>query len=55
MLTLIAVYNEFVTFCISGLAKEYEDLSPDYQLGSDGMCRVQCELPCGMIVTEKNF
>lgn len=54
-LDMSAVDNEFITFGISGLVKEYEDLFPDYQLGSDGMCRVQCEFPCGMIVTEKSL
>ena len=50
-----AIDNEFVTFGISGLAKEFEELYPDYQFGGDGMCRTQCELPCGLIVTEMSL
>lgn len=54
-LDMSAIDNEFVTFGISGLAKEFEELYPDYQFGGDGMCRTQCELPCGLIVTEMSL
>ncbi len=54
-LDMSAIDNEFVTFGISSLAKEFEELYPDYQFGGDGMCRTQCELPCGLIVTEMSL
>ena len=54
-LDMSAIDNEFVTFGISGLAKEFEELYPDYQFGGDGMCRTQCELPCGLVVTEMSL
>ena len=54
-LDMSAIDNEFVTFGISGLAKEFEELYPDYQFGGDGMCRTQCELPCGLIITEMSL
>lgn len=54
-LDMSAVDNEFVTFGISVLAKEFEALYPDYQFGGDGMCRMQCEFACGLIVTEKSL
>lgn len=47
--------NEFITFGISNLAKEFEELFPEYELDSDGMCRTQCELECGLIITEKSM
>ena len=54
-LDMSTVDNEFVTFGISVLAKEFEALYPDYQFGGDGMCRMQCEFACGLIVTEKSL
>lgn len=47
--------NEFVAVGISSLAEEFEELLPDYQFGMDGMYRTQCELECGLIITEKSM
>ena len=54
-LDMSVVDNEFVTFGISSLAKDFEGLLPEYSFGGSGMCRVQCELPSGLVVTEKSM
>ena len=49
------VDNEFINVGVSSLAEEFEELLPEYQFGKEGMFRTQCELECGLIMTEKSI
>jgi hypothetical protein len=49
------VDNEFINVGVSSLAEEFQELLPEYQFGKDGMYRTQCELNCGLIMTEKSI
>lgn len=47
--------NEFATLKVSEIAKEYEQLMPDYEFDFDGYLREQYELPCGLVITSKSY
>lgn len=49
------VDNEFINVGVSSLGEEFEELLPEYQFGKEGMFRTQCELKCGLIMTEKSI
>ena len=49
------VDNEFINVGVSSLAEEFEELLPEYQFGKEGMFRTQCELECGLSMTEKSI
>lgn len=47
--------NEFLTFGISKLASEFEDLLPEYSFENSDICRTQYVFNCGLIITEKSM
>lgn len=47
--------NEFLTFGISKLASEFEDLLPEYSFENGDICRTQYVCSSGLIITEKSM
>lgn len=54
-LDMAVVDNEFVSLGVASLAKEFEDLFPEYLYGENGFYRTQYKLACGLVVTEKSW
>lgn len=54
-LDMSVVDNEFASFCASKMIEEFDDLFPEYEYKNDGIARVQYELKCGLVITEKSW
>lgn len=54
-LDMVVIDNEFASLCGSKLITEFDDLFPEYEYKSDGIARVQYEMSCGLVITEKSW
>ena len=54
-LEMNVVDNEFVSCAVSEIGQEFEDLLPEYEIGSNGISRKQYEFDCGLIITEMSM